>query len=121
MTFALAGAEARAAEAFLQLEASGWKGRAGSALASSDANRRFAVEVMQEAHRRGRLLLAGDSCLQTPPFLGQGMCAGMRDAANLAWRLAAVLREAADGGLLDTYETERSPHVMAFIDLAVKL
>jgi 3-(3-hydroxy-phenyl)propionate hydroxylase len=77
--------------------------------------------VVQEGWRKGRLLLAGDSCHQTPPFLGQGMCAGMRDAANLSWKLAAVLREGVGDSLLDTYESERGPHVTAFIDLAVKL
>ncbi|CAN5674552.1 bifunctional 3-(3-hydroxy-phenyl)propionate/3-hydroxycinnamic acid hydroxylase [soil metagenome] len=77
--------------------------------------------VVQEGWRRGNLLLVGDACHQTPPFLGQGMCAGMRDAANLAWKLAAVLRGAAADSLLDTYESERLPHVHAFIELAVKL
>ncbi|UYN93819.1 MAG: bifunctional 3-(3-hydroxy-phenyl)propionate/3-hydroxycinnamic acid hydroxylase [Enhydrobacter sp.] len=77
--------------------------------------------VVQEGWRKGRLLLAGDSCHQTPPFLGQGMCAGMRDAANLAWKLAAVVRDGTDERLLDTYESERLPHVRAFIELAVKL
>lgn len=77
--------------------------------------------VVQEGWRKGHLLLAGDACHQTPPFLGQGMCAGMRDAANLAWKLAAVLRDGAPDTLLDTYESERLPHVRAFIDLAVKL
>ncbi|MGQ0582881.1 MAG: bifunctional 3-(3-hydroxy-phenyl)propionate/3-hydroxycinnamic acid hydroxylase [Reyranella sp.] len=77
--------------------------------------------VVQEGWRKGRLLLAGDSCHQTPPFLGQGMCAGLRDAANLAWKLAAVVRDGDDDGLLDTYESERLPHARAFIELAVKL
>ncbi|MBX3499767.1 MAG: bifunctional 3-(3-hydroxy-phenyl)propionate/3-hydroxycinnamic acid hydroxylase [Alphaproteobacteria bacterium] len=71
--------------------------------------------------RRRRLLLAGDACHQTPPFLGQGMCAGLRDAANLAWKLDAVLRRAAPDSLLDTYGSERIAHVRAFIDLAVYL
>jgi len=77
--------------------------------------------VVQEGWRRGNLLLAGDACHQTPPFLGQGMCAGMRDAANLAWKLKAVLQGGAPASLLDTYESERRPHVAAFIELAVKL
>ena len=77
--------------------------------------------VVQEGWRRGRLLLAGDACHQTPPFLGQGMCAGLRDAANLAWKITAVLRAGAPDSLLDTYESERRPHVTAFIELAVRL
>lgn len=77
--------------------------------------------VVQQGWRKGRLLLAGDACHQTPPFLGQGMCAGMRDAANLAWKLAAVIKDDAPDSLLDTYESERLPHVRTFIDLAVKL
>lgn len=77
--------------------------------------------VIAAGWRKGRLLLAGDSCHQTPPFLGQGMCAGFRDASNLAWKLARILRRGADAALLDTYESERRPHVAAFIELAVEL
>jgi 3-(3-hydroxy-phenyl)propionate hydroxylase len=71
--------------------------------------------------RDGRLLLAGDSAHQTPPFLGQGMCAGIRDVANLAWKLADVIAGRAEASLLDTYQSERSPHVREFIELAIRL
>jgi 3-(3-hydroxy-phenyl)propionate hydroxylase len=77
--------------------------------------------VMAEGWRQGRLMLAGDAAHQTPPFLGQGMCAAIRDVSNLAWKLEAVLRGRSDAALLDTYESERSPHAHAFIDLAIKL
>lgn len=68
--------------------------------------------------RRGRLLLAGDAAHQMPPFLGQGMCSGIRDAVNLAWKLAAV-RDGADEALLDSYQPERSPHVQSIVESAV--
>jgi 3-(3-hydroxy-phenyl)propionate hydroxylase len=71
--------------------------------------------------RKGRLILAGDAAHQTPPFLGQGLCAGIRDAANLAWKLAFVLKRGADEALLSSYETERSTHAREYIDLAVRL
>ena len=70
--------------------------------------------------RRGRLMIAGDAAHQTPPFLGQGLCAGIRDAANLAWKLAAVLRGAPDD-LLDTYQSERHSHARSYVETAVRL
>lgn len=77
--------------------------------------------VVARGWRRGRMLLAGDAAHQTPPFMGQGMCAGIRDASNLAWKLGAVVRGEQPQSLLDTYESERSPHVREFIETAVRL
>ncbi len=61
--------------------------------------------------RAGRVFVAGDAAHQQPPFLGQGMCQGARDASNLAWKLHAVLKLAAPDCLLDTYGAERGLHV----------
>jgi 3-(3-hydroxy-phenyl)propionate hydroxylase len=71
--------------------------------------------------RAGRVLLAGDAAHQTPPFMGQGMCQGLRDAGNLAWKLAAVQRGEAGDGLLDSYTLERRPHVEATTLMAKQL
>jgi len=68
--------------------------------------------------RHARVFLLGDACHQTPPFLGQGMCAGIRDAANLAWKLEMVLRHNAPDALLDSYEEERRPHVRSLVATA---
>jgi 3-(3-hydroxy-phenyl)propionate hydroxylase len=71
--------------------------------------------------RRGRTLIAGDAAHQTPPFLGQGLCAGIRDAANLAWKLSWVVKGLAPQSLLDSYAQEQSPHVQAFIREAARI
>jgi 3-(3-hydroxy-phenyl)propionate hydroxylase len=74
--------------------------------------------LLAERWRAQRVFLMGDACHQTPPFLGQGMCAGIRDAGNLAWKLALVLRDRAPDALLDTYEVERKPHVRTLVATA---
>lgn len=71
--------------------------------------------------RRGRLLIAGDAAHQTPPFMGQGMCAGIRDAANLSWKLADVVQARSGDLLLDSYQSEREPNSAEFINTAVRL
>ncbi|MBL6940285.1 MAG: bifunctional 3-(3-hydroxy-phenyl)propionate/3-hydroxycinnamic acid hydroxylase [Alphaproteobacteria bacterium] len=80
---------------------------------------RFNAKVAKH-WRKGRILLAGDAAHLTPPFAGQGLCSGMRDAANLAWKLIAVSRNA-DDSILDTYQTEREAHVRPIISLAMMM
>jgi 3-(3-hydroxy-phenyl)propionate hydroxylase len=67
---------------------------------------------------RGRVFLAGDAAHITPPFVGQGLVAGLRDAANLCWKLAWVIHGQASPHILGSYDRERRPHARAMIDLA---
>jgi 2-polyprenyl-6-methoxyphenol hydroxylase-like FAD-dependent oxidoreductase len=74
-----------------------------------------------DSWRRGRLLLAGDSAHLMPPFAGQGMCSGLRDAVNLAWKLDLVLDSRASDRILGTYGPERAEHVRHFIEASMQL
>jgi 3-(3-hydroxy-phenyl)propionate hydroxylase len=73
------------------------------------------------AFRKGRLMLAGDAAHLMPVWQGQGYNSGIRDAANLGWKLAAVVNGHADDALLDTYDVERRKHARAMIDLSTSL
>ena len=71
--------------------------------------------------RKGRVFLAGDAAHLMPPFMGQGMCAGIRDASNLAWKIANCIRNKFDEKLLNTYQSERSLNVKEYIETTMRM
>lgn len=77
--------------------------------------------LVAETFHRGRMLLAGDAAHLMPPFMGQGMVSGMRDAATLAWVLDLVLRGHAPVEFLGEYTDSRRPHVTAYIAESVRV
>lgn len=77
--------------------------------------------LVAEDWRKGRIVLAGDSAHQMPPFLGQGMCSGIRDAVNLAFKFDLILAGKASDQILDTYQTERDEHVRAVVIKGIEL
>jgi 3-(3-hydroxy-phenyl)propionate hydroxylase len=76
---------------------------------------------MADKWRAGRIFLAGDAAHLMPPFAGQGMNSGVRDAQNIAWKIAAVVTNSLGPGLLDTYELERRSHAAQMIELAIRM
>lgn len=70
--------------------------------------------------KKGRIFLAGDAGHTTPPFMGQGMCSGMRDARNLSWKFDLVLRNIADPAILDSYYIEREPHTRDWTMISIE-
>ncbi|MDR6510694.1 3-(3-hydroxy-phenyl)propionate hydroxylase [Novosphingobium capsulatum] len=75
--------------------------------------------LVAERWQAGNVFLAGDAAHQTPPFFGQGMCHGLRDVANLAWKMDAIVNHGADPAILASYQPERDPHVRGVIGAAV--
>ncbi|KOG85959.1 bifunctional 3-(3-hydroxy-phenyl)propionate/3-hydroxycinnamic acid hydroxylase [Streptomyces varsoviensis] len=77
--------------------------------------------AVAERWSMGPLFLAGDAAHEMPPHLGQGMVSGIRDALNIAWKLGRVIRKESPRELLDTYDTERKPHMTEYVKLAAQL
>ncbi len=77
--------------------------------------------IVAEEYRDGRLFIAGDAAHMMPPFAGQGMNSGIRDAVNLSWKLASVVKGDANTAILDTYKTERRDHVVKLTKVANRL
>jgi 3-(3-hydroxy-phenyl)propionate hydroxylase len=91
----------------------------------NDDIRRAAVYVAHQrvalSYRVGHVLLAGDSAHMMPPFAGQALNAGIRDAANLAWKVAAHVKGTGTEALVDTYQTERRPHAVDMVRLSHRI
>ncbi len=77
--------------------------------------------IVAKNWRKGRVLIAGDAAHQMPPFAGQGMCSGLRDSTNIAWKLDAILKGTAAPDILDSYQVEREPNVRAIIGMALMM
>ena len=117
----LAGDDRRRAESDQHGLGTGWPH--GSVTPETARLERHAVYTFRgrwaQTWRQGNVFLAGDAAHLMPPFLGQGLCAGLRDARALSWRLAMVHQGLATPDVLDTYSPERSGHVKEIIDEAV--
>jgi len=103
-----------------------WSRLAESGIGGGDVElERFTVYTFRarwaESWRKGRMLLAGDAAHLMPPFAGQGMCSGIRDAFTLAWQLDLVLTGRAAASTLDAYTSERRAHLQHAIGLSVEL
>lgn len=97
-----------------------WDVRPDNARIERNAVYTFQAQVATR-WQEGRAFLAGDAAHLMPPFAGQGMCSGIRDAANLAWKLDLVLTRRASEQLLATYEEERRPSAVAAVDFSIEL
>ena len=86
---------------------------------------RKAIYIFQSAiarkWRKGRIFIAGDAAHLMPPFMGQGMCAGIRDASNLAWKISWCINNKHDEKFLDTYQTERFSNAKEYIETTMRM
>ena len=86
---------------------------------------RKAIYIFQSAiarkWRKGRIFIAGDAAHLMPPFMGQGMCAGIRDASNLAWKISWCIRKNHNKKFLDTYQTERFSNAKEYIETTMRM
>ena len=71
--------------------------------------------------KKGRIFIAGDAAHLMPPFMGQGMCAGIRDVSNLAWKIAKCLRSNHNEKLLKTYQSERFSNVKEYVETTMRM
>jgi len=111
-------AEEAASPAFIDRVLSPWIAEADCEIKRAAVYRFHGL--LAEHWRSNRVFLVGDAAHQTPPFFGQGLCHGIRDVANLAWKLRLVIDGVASADLLDSYEIERKPQVRTVVEASIR-
>lgn len=101
----------------------GWRGKNWGKIEDLEVERKtvytFSARV-SDGFQKGNVILIGDAAHVTPPFIGQGLMAGLRDTSNICWKVAMAVKGRINKGVVNTYETERRGNAEEMVKLAVR-